>query len=377
MTPRRRPVSLALLPLAALVACDPAPEGREPQPRPIAWTTVERAAPTQTRTLSGVVEPVQRAPLSFEVGGRIATVAVEIGDRFEQGDVLATLDTRTLALARDERLSELEQARAALVEAEANFRRQRRLFEEGWVAEAAFDAARSARDTARSRVETAASRLAIARENLADAELTAPYAGVVERRLAEPSERVTAGRPVLEIHGDAGGFEVRVAAPETLVDRLQPGASHAVRLTAKPALELQGEVRHIGARAEEGTAYPVTLALARRPPDLRAGMTAEVTFALVPDAIELTSAGPVPAVVEIPMTAFTAGEGDTRVAFVFDEASGTVERRAIVVGEVTGDRARIAAGLAPGEIVAAKGVTFLRDGQAVTLLGRGPERYHR
>jgi len=182
---------------------------------------------------------------------------------------------------------------------------------------------------------------------------------------------------VLEIHGDAGGFEVRVAAPETLVDRLQPGASHAVRLAAKPALELQGEVRHIGARAEEGTAYPVTLALARRPPDLRAGMTAEVTFALVPDAIELTSAGPVPAVVEIPMTAFTAGEGDTRVAFVFDEASGTVERRAIVVGEVTGDRARIAAGLAPGEIVAAKGVTFLRDGQAVTLLGRGPERYHR
>lgn len=377
MTQRRRPVSLALVPLAALVACEPAPKTSAPPPRPIAWTTVERAAPTETRTLAGVVEAAQRAPLSFDVGGRIASVAVEIGDRFEPGDVLAKLDTRRLELARDQRSSELDEARAALAEAEADYRRQRRLFEEGWVAEAAFDAARSARDSARSRVETAKSRLATARENLADAELRAPYAGVVERRLAEPSERVAAGRTVLEVQGRGGGFEVRVAAPATVVDRLEPGTTHAVRLPARPGLQLAGRVKDIGAQAEPGGAYPVTLALPGPPAELRAGMSAEVAFALPTAEIRLASSAPEAELVEIPITAFTAGDGDGRVAFVFDPASGTVERRAIRVSELTGTRARIAEGLAPGEIVAAKGVAFLRDGQAVTLLGEGPARYHR
>ncbi len=368
--------ALAVL-AVALAACDGAPEATEPPPRPIAWTTVEQAAVSETRTLSGVVEPVQRAPLSFEVSGRIAAVAVEIGDRFERGEVLAKLDTRTLELARDERASELAEARAALAEAEADYRRQRRLVEQGWVAEAAFDAAKSARDTARSRLGTAASRLDIARENLADAELTAPYAGVVERRLAEPSERVAAGRTVLEVQGRESGFEVRVAAPETVVDRLERGTRHTVRLPAKPGFELEGRVKDIGAQAEPGGAYPVTLALVTPQPELRSGMSAEVAFALPTRQIRLASAAPEPVLVEIPLTAFTAGAGDGRVAFVFDQGSGTVERRAIRVSEVTGASARVADGLAPCEIVAAKGVDFLRDGQAVTLLGRGPERYHR
>jgi RND family efflux transporter MFP subunit len=376
MPPRRRPVSLALAPLVALVACEPAPEAGDPPPRPIAWTTVEPAAPMETRTLSGVVAPVQRAELGFEVAGRIAAVAVEIGDRFASGDVLATLDTRTLRLTRDQRASELEEARATLAEAEAHFRRQERLFDEGWVAEAAFDAAKSARDTARSKVVTAAARLAIARENLEDATLRAPYAGVVAGRLAEPSERVGAGQTVLAVQGRDAGFEVRVAAPETLVDRLERGTDHAVRLPARPGLELAGRVADIGVQAAPGDAYPVTLALEPRRPDLRAGMTAEVTFALATDAIELASSAPAPATVAIPVTAFAAGDGDARVAFVFDEKSGTVARRSIVVSEVTGARARVGEGLAPGEIIAAKGVDFLRDGQAVTLLGRGPERYH-
>lgn len=359
-----------------VAACDDMADAGRPAPRPIAWAEVEAAAPCETLTLSGVVRPVQEAPLSFEVSGLIATIEVDIGDHFAEGDLLATLDTRTWRLERDERSSELAEARAALVEALAHYERQARLHADGWVARAGFDDAAAARDTARSRVATAEARLAIAEMNLADTELEAPYAGVVAHRHAEPSQRVVVGEPVLDVQGNSGGFEVRVAVPETVVDRVVEGSVHRIALPARRGASLEARVKDIGAEADPGSAYEVTLALDPSNARLRSGMTAEVVFTLPALDVRFTASADAGPMVAIPITAFVAGDGDGHVAFVFDGTTRTVERRAIEVAAITNDRARIARGLQAGEIVAAKGVDFLSDGQAVTLLGSGPERYH-
>jgi len=370
----RRPPLTALL-LAALTACDDEAKLAETPPRPIAWTTVEAVDTVEQRTLSGVVRAVREAPLSFEVEGRIEDILVDIGDRFEAGAILAPLDRRTLSLTRDERASVLAEARASLEEAESDYARQQRLFEEGWVSEAAFDRAAAARDTARSRVETARARLAIAEENLADTELRAPFAGRVAARPAEPSQRVAVGETVVDVEGEGAGFEVRVAAPETIVDRLVRGGAHEVRFPARPGVVLFAVVAEIGAEATNRNAFPVTLTLEEDGVALRSGMTAEVTLNLTEAGIRLASAAGTEAVARIPVSAFAAATGDGQVAFVFDEKSRTLERRAIVVVDVTGDGARVARGLEPGEIVAAKGLDFLRDGQEVALLGRGADRF--
>ena len=44
----------------------------------------------------GLVSAWRTSALGFESGGRIETVTVRVGDRVAAGDVLATLDTRTL-----------------------------------------------------------------------------------------------------------------------------------------------------------------------------------------------------------------------------------------------------------------------------------------
>ena len=61
---------------------------------------------------SGTIEPQARVGLAFETPGRVAEVAVDIGDRVGAGDVLAQLDTGQSAL-------QVQQAEAALALAEA------------------------------------------------------------------------------------------------------------------------------------------------------------------------------------------------------------------------------------------------------------------
>ena len=62
-------------------------------------------------SVSGSVEPQARVSLAFESPGRVANVAVEMGDAVQAGDVLAALDERKLAL-------QVQQAQAAMTLAE-------------------------------------------------------------------------------------------------------------------------------------------------------------------------------------------------------------------------------------------------------------------
>jgi RND family efflux transporter MFP subunit len=371
---RRRRAAIPILVLLTLAGCSEQPEAEAepPPPKPIAWTAATRFDAQQTRRLPGVLRAAQRAPLSFEVAGRVTEVAVEIGEAFDRGQVLARLDPRNFELALEERRGQLAEAKAQLAEAEEAFKRQRQLYEQGWAAKAAYDRAKSALDSARSRVETARARLAIAEEDLADTTLTAPYAGTVADRLAEPSQRLQAGETVLKVQG-GDALEAVVAAPETVVDRLEPGSRHAVRLPARPDADLTGTIAEIATDAAARNAYTVTLRLTEAPSGVRSGMTAEVAFQLRPPE---TPARDRPRVA-IPATAFLAVEGETRVAFVVDPDAGVVHRRAIEVAEIAGDRALVSEGLEPGEIVATKGLAFLTDGQRVDRLGVGPRRFER
>lgn len=363
---RRVAPFVAMVALAACVEAAPQEDTRI-EPRPIAWETVTAFDGQSYRTLSGIVGAIQHAPLSFEVGGQIREIRVETGDHFAAGDVLAVLDDRTYRLALDERRAALAEARARLTEASASFDRQRELYQSGWVARAAYDQALAALQSARSRLETASSRVAIAEDQVSDTVLTAPYAGTVAVRLAEPSQQVGPGQTVMEIQGNGGGMEVAVAVPETLVDRLAPGTRHRVTLPSRAGQTIDAILTEIGSEATAANAFPVTLTLVDAPGDLRAGLTAEVTFALGDRGV---------ASAVIPVTAFLPGPDGRQLAYVFDADSGTVRQRAITVVDIVGDRAMVGEGLDPGAVVASRGVAFLSDGQPVTLLGQGAVRFN-
>lgn len=370
LTARAAPLALAALLAGCGEQTGQAEAEQRPDPKPVAWAEVSRYETQQTRSLPGVLRAAQRAPLSFEVSGRVEEVAVEIGQSFERGQVLARLDTRTYELTLEERRGQLAEAKAQLAEAREAFQRQRQLYDEGWASKAAYDRAKSALESARSRVETAQARVEIAREDLADTKLEAPYAGTLAQRLVEPSQRVDAGETVLRVQGGER-LEAVVSAPETVVNRLSEGSRHSVHLPARPSAELTATIAEIATDTDARNAYEVTLRIDDPPEGARSGMTAEVDFALQ----ALASADVDGPLMAIPDTAFLAGPGQTKLAFVVDPDSQELRRREIEVADITGDTALVSAGLEPGEIVATKGLSFLEDGQPVVRMGVGPRRF--
>lgn len=361
----------ASLALVALSGCEPSEPEREAAPRVIAWTEVQpHTGSDALRSLPGVVRAVKRASVGFEVGGTVESVGVDVGDPFERGQLLAQLKQQDFRLRVNRARAAVAEARAMARDAENDFERLQALAADDFVSRSALDDARAALDTARSRVATTEASLALAEDNLADTELRAPYAGEVSARLAEPSQQVGPGQPVLRIQGTADNVEVVISVPETFVHRVQPGSEHTVTFPARPGLSAPGRVTEIGSDATELNAYPVTLLLGDTDNPPRPGMTAEV-------ALPLESAGDVtaaPGLIAIPVAAFLAVEGQGRVVFVYDENTGTVRRRPVSITQLSVDSALVNEGLRAGEIIASKGLEFLRDGEPVLLMGKGTAR---
>ncbi|WP_198174310.1 efflux RND transporter periplasmic adaptor subunit [Mesorhizobium xinjiangense] len=350
-----------------MAGCSAESETSKERSRPIAWTVVEAASGKTTRRLTGVARAAQRTALSFEVSGVVEDVFVEPGERFAAGEALATIDTQKLALMLEQREGELQEAQAKRAEAERDLARKRQLHEKQWIADAALGSARAAHDAAGSRVAALAAAVERAKQDFRDATLYAPYEGVVAERLVEPSQQVSAGQTALRIEGRAGGMEVVVAAPETIVGRLSLGASgHEISLPAVTARPFKGTVTEIAPQSTEGNAYPVTLRIDAEEVAWRSGMTAEVTLHLAND-----DTGADQPLLSIPLTAFLLEDDAKAVAFRFDEETSTVTRVPITIAKLTGSSAIISKGLVTGDIIAAQGVAFLRDGQAVTRLGVG------
>ncbi|WP_353219894.1 efflux RND transporter periplasmic adaptor subunit [Salinisphaera sp. S4-8] len=371
--PRRtrwRGVLIALGACVSLSACTSEQPPQPTPPKPIAWAVAQVASSGQTRSIAGVLQTPERAPVGFDVPGRVARINVDTGDVFARGDVLATLDDRSYALTLEQRKAELAEARAARELSSTRFARSKSLRKADAISQAEYDNDAATLASDRSRVDTARARVNIAAKDLADTRLIAPYDGSVARRLVEPAQRVQAGETVLEIQSRDDGMEVVVSAPETLVGVLDRDAMHTVTLAAAPNAPMMARISEVATDAGDRNAYPVTLVIAKPVDAARAGMTAEVTLRLSNG--ELAQ----PARIEIPVTAFAQGADDDTFVYVFDPDSDRLVQRSVEVADISGDKALISAGLDPGEIVASQGLAFLHDGQSVTRIGVGPRQFN-
>jgi multidrug efflux pump subunit AcrA (membrane-fusion protein) len=120
-----------------------------------------------------------------------------------------------------------------------------------------------------------------ARSALATAELRAPFAGIITDLTLKEGERVTAGDPVATV-GDFTAWVVKTT-DLTEIDVVDVSVEEPVGLTfdAVPGQAFQGRVLRIDENYSErqgDIVYTATLLLADHLPEMRWGMTAQVTF---------------------------------------------------------------------------------------------------
>lgn len=366
---QRRLCAWALVP-ALLSACSETGSPQE-QDKPARLVDVARVVPangaSQT-SLTGKVRAVERTVLSFEVGGEIEQLNVDVGDAITRGQVLATLDAERYRLQLEQARASASEAQAALTEKRLDYERQQQLQEQGFVSNASLDGAKAAFDTAQSRYRSAQAAVNIAARDVELTQLKAPFAGAISERLAQPAQRVAPNEPVLEALSERGGFEVYTHVPEALVGKLELGSEQQVRIPALPDAAYAARIEHVGSQPASSNNYPVVLALQEPGADLRAGMTAQVL---------LSSSSGMPEGVGflVPMTALIYTE-DASVFVLRLGADNRLEKVAVTVLELRRDRALVSGELGDGEQVVSRGAEFVAAGDKVAVLGQGAERFN-
>ncbi|MBU2968689.1 efflux RND transporter periplasmic adaptor subunit [Pseudoalteromonas sp. C2R02] len=339
--------------------------------RPIAWTQVQLSNLDQVRRLSGIIQPVEATNLSFQVGGKVDTVKVKLGDAVTRGDTLAMLDKRSFIFSQQSSQANLQKAKSALVEAKNEFQRYTELSKQGLVSKSGFDNAQAAFQSATSAVNLAKTQLDISTKDLNDSQLKAPYNGRITKRSIEPSMQITPGQTVFEIEGE-DGLEVQIMVPETLIRDLSTGNKMQIHYPAFPELTGDGTVTEIGTRAQTANAFPVTVLIDSSVVGLRAGMTAEVDFTF--EGVGRT--GYRGQTFRLPLSAIGAGSGQSSYVFVYDEKTQTISKRVIQTENIIDNQVMISSGLKTSEIIATAGVSFLRNGQKVRLLDKHVKQFN-
>lgn len=363
---------IAALIAACVAACgDAGTTGSEAETPPVrGLITIEVSASEETtrRRYPGVLEPTDITSLSFEVGGRLQEMSLEVGQRVTQGQTLARLDSEQFEIAIENRQASVREAEARLTQAREDLERAQTLLDRGAGTRVGRDNARTDVRTNEAQLDQAREALASAKEDFSDAVLLQPFDGVINSVEVDSFATVSAGVEIVTVYED-DAFEVSFSVNYETLSSLVVGTPAEVRLADNPEIVLDAVVSELGERADTVSSFPVIVEIRDTHPSIRAGMAVEVSFEFKLPAAQGYL---------IPITAaIPEGQIDERagprslsevLVYVYDPATSTVTRRAVMMAGLRDNQLLIVDGLAPGERVASKGVTFLHDGMQVNLI---------
>jgi RND family efflux transporter MFP subunit len=328
--------------------------------RAIKTITVKEQADEKIRKFSGLVAAVDSSSLSFEVGGQVKTVEVDIGDRVTKEQLLAALDPEPYQLNVDGITAELRKARDNVAKTKAEYERQKRIFEEGAGAKRFVEVAEYNYKAALSEVKLQSARLDQTKRDLRKTKLLSPYDGTIAWREVEPNEEVRAGQKILEINA-SGKMEMKLAVPETAVDRIAIDDQATITFPTLPGKSTIGRISYIGAAAVKANAFPVKVELINPDENIKPGMTAEANLAIKKENRIYGYVVPLQALLPAP-------ERNQGYVFLYDPDTSTVKKTAVRTRGTVNKDLIVSEGLEVGNIIAVAGVSFLADGMEVKLL---------
>lgn len=245
----------------------------------------KRAAITEKVSASGTVQPVIEVKLAPEVSGEITELNVEDGDSVRLGELLVKIrpDQQLSQLERSEAsLSQqkaneisaeaaLSGAKATFVRADADYKRQQKLWEEKVISESDWQLAKQNFEVAKNNLASSEQSLEAAkyivkstqasvkesRENVRRTSVIAPMKGIVSKLNVKKGERVVgtatmAGTEMLRI-ADLNKMEVRVNVNENDIVRVHLADSVLIDVDSYANInkEFKGIVTNIANTAKD------------------------------------------------------------------------------------------------------------------------------
>jgi multidrug efflux pump subunit AcrA (membrane-fusion protein) len=376
-----------------------------PTPAAVQVTTaaaISRQMPRYTEA-TGALAADEQTDVAPNIGGRVASVNVDLGTFVQKGAVLVKLDDRDARLRLEQAQAQLDQAeasvkqaeerlglrpgqkfdvtrvaevgaaKAALDLAEKQLKRDEKLIESGDISRATYDQQKAQRDqlqqqyesalaqarqsyaaiaTARAAADAARAQVAQAQKAIADTVIYSPIAGYVSDRPADVGEYVSTSSKIATVMR-TNPLRLRIDIPEQAIPNIRVGETVSITTSAYPDRTFNGHIARISPNV---TATSRTLTVEAEVENgenlLKPGQFATARI-LLPQSAPATL---------VPQRAVkTANDAN----YVYVIKDGRAQERVVQLGDKDGDLIEIKNGVAPDEIVATSNVDQLKDGMAV------------
>ncbi|PLX34777.1 MAG: efflux transporter periplasmic adaptor subunit [Hyphomicrobiales bacterium] len=294
----------------------------------------------------GTAQARQAVDLVALVSGRIIEIRFKPGQQVRKGEVLVRLDDAAERAALDE-------AAAALKEAEFAYNRARKLKKNNTISQATVEKQEAA-------VNSGKARLDLMEKRLADRTIRAPFDGVTGLQRVDVGARIDS-ETVITTLDDLSQIEINFSIPEIHFSKIRIGKPVEVRTAVFKNRVFKGKVTDIDTRIQEASrAFKVRAVLPNPDGLIPSGMFMHVSVLIAEQRAIL-----------IPEEAVIA-EGGSQ--YVFTVAEGKAHRRGVKLGQRGKGKVAVLNGLKAGEEVVRLGHHRLRDGTLVKTGEAGAQK---
>jgi RND family efflux transporter MFP subunit len=202
--------------------------------------------------ISGALGPEREATVRAQVPGAVMKVNVDQGTRVAAGTSLARIDDRTLQDQFLSARSGFTTAQNAAERAKRDLERNERLAQAGAIAERDLEQARLTNTAAISQLADAQARLTMAQKQLEDAQIKAPFTGIVSMRSVSEGDVVSPGTALFTIV-DPSSMRFEASVPAALLSQVKVGAPVSFNVSGYPDRRFSGRVARISPTVDPGT----------------------------------------------------------------------------------------------------------------------------
>lgn len=312
-----------------------------------------QAAPAEDGlSLPGTLRAWQDTAIHARAAGYLKRYLVDLGDAVQAGQLLAEIETPDLDQDRIAARAQLAQAEAELALAKSTNQRYQELVRQGAVSKLEADQRATALAAGEASVNSAKAQLGRLNELSGFKRVTAPFAGRITARNAEPGMLVSGSESLFRL-ADTRQLRVSVQVPQAAAPGVSVGLPARISLRELPGQVFSGTVSRSAGVLDAARTLTTEIRIDNHDGRLLAGASVDVS-------LQLPNAQPA---LLIPANALIVNGKGNQVASV--QADSTLKLLPVRLGRDLGKQLEVLEGLSAGARVVLNPPDTLRDGQTV------------
>jgi RND family efflux transporter MFP subunit len=286
----------------------------------------------------GTFDPFRQNIIGSDGAGKVIKLGFQEGDRVSTGQFLAKLDDEMLNI-------QLENAEISVEGQKNDDTRNSNLIKENAISGVQSEKTKLALKSAETQVKQI-------RKQLKNSTLSAPFSGVVTKKMIDLGSVVSTGTPILELT-DISALKLNISVPERDILKFKIGQQVTVHADVYGNKAFSGKITNIGVKADASHNFKVEVLISNNSNDpLMAGMYGSVVLGNSKTVNALS----------IPRKALL---GSSKTPQVFVVKNGKAKIISFTAGTSDGEYIEVIDGLSKNDIIVIKGQINIQNNSNV------------